>query len=555
MAIELPEGYYLTNFQELLDYVVEQYDDLLSSAEKQFCDRFLSLSEPAKMLYVRMLTRKGELFRDSKLNYREIPDTVAAANELADAQLIDIAPGSPVDSLPIERLPIDPLLGIFSKPEWIHMLGAEVDTATFKALRRAELDDQLRLHADIAARAVSQSGERLYQVAAQQHFTTFKLLFFGNLNQDLTEFVLRDLGLYRFEDYHIDHETRLFQSRQQIENYLAYYQLLETLDQTLSGDVTGLLQLHHALPDAEPQDATLYRRIQRVNIKLARQLERLHALDEALAIYRLCSLPPARERSARILVKQGHVDEALRLCRDIAETPRGEEEAVFAAEFGYRTANRHQQSWPKPLTYTPPSETVSLLPAGQGVELAVVEALSPQGDCYFVENGLFSSLFGLHFWEVIFAPVQGAFCNPFQIRPLDLYDREFVTRRAKAFQQAETALVAFDQQTPQLLNRYQQKQGTATSFVYWELLSESLIRKALNRIPASHWKLIFDRLWSDLRANRSGFPDLILFPEQGGYELIEVKGPGDRLQKNQRRWMQFFAQHQIPHRVIHVEWQ
>ena len=35
---------------------------------------------------------------------------------------------------------------------------------------------------------------------------------------------------------------------------------------------------------------------------------------------------------------------------------------------------------------------------------------------------------------------------------------------------------------------------------------------------------------------------------------VEVKGPGDALQKNQRRWMQYFAQHGIPHRLARVTW-
>ena len=69
---------------------------------------------------------------------------------------------------------------------------------------------------------------------------------------------------------------------------------------------------------------------------------------------------------------------------------------------------------------------------------------------------------------------------------------------------------------------------------------------------------IFDRLSQHPGANKSGFPDLILFtpprkkaPE---YELIEVKGPGDQLQINQRRWLKYFTLHRIPYRVIRVQW-
>ncbi len=51
-------------------------------------------------------------------------------------------------------------------------------------------------------------------------------------------------------------------------------------------------------------------------------------------------------------------------------------------------------------------------------------------------------------------------------------------------------------------------------------------------------------------------PDLIQFwPAEGRYRMIEVKGPGDRLQDNQRRWLDFFAAHDIPVSVCHVQWQ
>ena len=34
----------------------------------------------------------------------------------------------------------------------------------------------------------------------------------------------------------------------------------------------------------------------------------------------------------------------------------------------------------------------------------------------------------------------------------------------------------------------------------------------------------------------------------------EVKGPGDRLQDNQLRWLQFCGEHQMPVTVCYVRW-
>ena len=50
-------------------------------------------------------------------------------------------------------------------------------------------------------------------------------------------------------------------------------------------------------------------------------------------------------------------------------------------------------------------------------------------------------------------------------------------------------------------------------------------------------------------------PDLIQFwPAERRYRMIEVKGPGDRLQDNQKRWLAFCAQHGMPVDVCYVRW-
>ena len=92
------------------------------------------------------------------------------------------------------------------------------------------------------------------------------------------------------------------------------------------------------------------------------------------------------------------------------------------------------------------------------------------------------------------------------------------------------------------------------SFVNWHLIRNHILALAIQRIPATDWQAIFRLLLTDIRNYRSGQPDLVWFPDDGGYQLLEVKAPGDRLQKNQLRWMRFFRQQNISHGVVHVEW-
>jgi hypothetical protein len=100
---------------------------------------------------------------------------------------------------------------------------------------------------------------------------------------------------------------------------------------------------------------------------------------------------------------------------------------------------------------------------------------------------------------------------------------------------------------------YRAKQGRHNPFVFWGGLTEDLINLALRCIPASHLKCMFERMLTDLEHNCTGFPDLVQFyPSEERYRFIEVKGPGDRLQDHQRRWMSYFAQHHIPAFVCNV---
>ena len=51
----------------------------------------------------------------------------------------------------------------------------------------------------------------------------FRLMFFGNLHQDWSEFVLADLGVFQYESVPFDAASRAFQSRADVDRYLALH--------------------------------------------------------------------------------------------------------------------------------------------------------------------------------------------------------------------------------------------------------------------------------------------------------------------------------------------
>jgi hypothetical protein len=87
------------------------------------------------------------------------------------------------------------------------------------------------------------------------------------------------------------------------------------------------------------------------------------------------------------------------------------------------------------------------------------------------------------------------------------------------------------------------------------VLSQALLSRALDCLPREHLKVCFGRILANIRANTCGLPDLVQFwPEERRYRLIEVKGPGDRLQDNQIRWLSFCVANGIPVSVCQVSW-
>ena len=88
------------------------------------------------------------------------------------------------------------------------------------------------------------------------------------------------------------------------------------------------------------------------------------------------------------------------------------------------------------------------------------------------------------------------------------------------------------------------KQGITNPFVYWPAVSSDLLLRVLDQTPWAALEAIFRQLLKDIKAFRKGFPDLVvLHPDT--YELIEIKGPGDRLQKHQIAWLEFLVEQGI----------
>jgi hypothetical protein len=541
MTEPLPPHYYLTNFRLLLDWVADHHSDLLNDEELHFIRTFTLLDRDSQCLLVRMIGRKGQWFRTSKLQYAEIDDHAAAANRLLASGFISC-------DAPLSLLELADLV---TKPELLQLFDEHL--RPYKSQRKDVLIDILKENYTTRLNWSTWMRDRLdkiYRLEVQHISDTLMLLFFGNSYQDLTEFVLQDLGLFQYEKYAIDKQHRIFKNRKEISQY---QQLLVLRDQLAeASDIESLKQLLPNLPNAFTS-ATMERRRARLFNQLAYEFERCGELPTALELYQAVNLPPSRERQVRLLEKLGKIDCAWQLLTTILAQPANEHELQIAERMAPRLAKKIRVPFVKKIPVRGLDNRITLPrltnESGEALRVEDIARLHFHEDktpCLYMENLLVNGLFGLWLWPEMFRSIDGAFANPFQSAPLDLYQEDFQKNRPEL--EKLWQLLDEQQHHAHIKKIWTEKFGLANHFVHWQ--------QALDCIPARHLTLIFQRLLFDLKANRSGLPDLIqFFPEQSRYRMIEIKGPGDRIQDNQQRWLDYFNTHSIPAEVVYVSWQ
>ncbi|MDU8432771.1 VRR-NUC domain-containing protein [Pseudomonas syringae] len=535
--------YYLENFRQVLGWIAQRYDDLLDASERRFITEFAGLPVPAQGLLVRMVMRKGVMFRASKLSYAEIGDPHQAVLPLLQQDWVDTSPPLGLSEL-FQLLRRDELSQCFKahavkgperKHEWLERLQPLYETAQPLQQWHPLLPDAV-------------FGLKIMPLCDR-----LRLLYFGNLYQEWSEFVLADLGIYRYEKVEFSADSRGINQRDDIDVCLQLHACREALETCV--ELHALAERAIAIECSNPW---LNMRRAKLLYRIGQQAERLQDWPLALSVYRQSNYPGARSRQIRVLERNAEYAEAMALVEQAGLAPESDAEVQHLS----RVTPRLQRKLGLTAARRPTARVVSRLDVqvtpspGTSVERLIRLHLEEQqgGEVHYVENTLINSLFGLLCWRAIFAPLPGAFFHPFHSAPSDLYSPDFYQRRAVLFDECLLQLESNDYLLT-IREHFQSKSGLQSPFVFWGSLTPQLLEQALHCLPADHLRLWFRRLLQDIKANRTGMPDLIqFFPEQRGYRMIEVKGPGDRLQDNQLRWLDFCAEHGMPVEVCYVQW-
>ena len=213
----LPPFYYRGHFVELLDFIEQHYGHVLQPAHAAYIGKFRELSRDAQCLYVRLINRKGRIFAADRLRYPELGDRRPLLTELRDTGWI----GSPAAEY------FDDLLSFLTRSEIYDVLLPRV-TGLSRSLKKAELVHFAQTNLDANEFIDALSCERILVQKRVDQTRFLMFLYFGRVQDSLTKFTMRDLGLVRTQTLSDDYEPRFGDAVEAIENYYYTRRLFDT---------------------------------------------------------------------------------------------------------------------------------------------------------------------------------------------------------------------------------------------------------------------------------------------------------------------------------------
>ncbi|PBK93269.1 hypothetical protein ARMGADRAFT_966786 [Armillaria gallica] len=188
------------------------------------------------------------------------------------------------------------------------------------------------------------------------------------------------------------------------------------------------------------------------------------------------------------------------------------------------------------------------------VETRTLQAYAEQGyKGFHSETRILTTIFGLLFWDIIFADVPGAFETKFQTAPLDIAEDSFYYARKELIQARLREIE--DGKAAEIMERHDRTYRPSKTWcvgVKWEYPKEDLL-EIVQCFKGESLATICHLFCEDYAGRSSGAPDLIVWkPEDRECKFVEVKGPGDRLQENQKLWCDALQRAGVEVQLCHV---
>ncbi|KAI4344868.1 hypothetical protein L6164_012055 [Bauhinia variegata] len=583
---------YQLNFCVMLQELLGNNIHLLTEDEKFFLELFTSLSDDSQRLFVRLYMRKGPWFRMSNISYPEILDpqkavvgliekgymcSVEDANQLCESVMNDILNMLTVSELREiwfmlkkscsrgmrKQSLIASILSSYGDGQWPHLSSMVLDR-TGSCVR------------------ISLKAESLIWRAER--------LFFLNGEQDLSAFLLVDIGKIKYPAYNCIISEPIFSNRSDLLFYEEAIELAQTMDEALDINNTELAlrcikiaesYVSNTLPiqcSATESVAVfrclfsaswVYSKVVTLGISFLEQERRyndaINLLKKLLNFF-TCDIRRGywTLRLSIDLEHLGYIDQSLQVAENGLLDPWVRAGSRMGLQRRVLRLGRPPRRWKAPnfsksILRKIPEVYVQGRPLNSelgaksrfyneegeqcGVEQLALHYYSGEGGGWHgvhTESGIWLTIFGLLMWDIIFADMPNVFYTRFQDAPLDLGTSSFYTARKSSIE-SHLQQIHGGMAEEILIKSWETHIGTACRGVNWDCHSLDELRAAVTCVGGSCLAALCRLLSHDYRSWSSGMPDLLLWRFHGKYsgeaKLVEVKGPRDRLSEQQRAWL------------------
>ncbi|MFK7851878.1 MAG: exonuclease domain-containing protein [Akkermansiaceae bacterium] len=526
--------YYLDHFLEMLNLVKDRCGKLLGPEEHRYLTEFQDLPKTSQALLVRILNRKGLLVRLDKLSYPEISDPTAATRELIATRFAK----HPNSDLATE------MAQSFTKPELLKWFRtSETYPRGASSLPKAAL-------VELAAKQgfADQIPKELFICLDRAETIGYlKFLYFGRLQDDLQAFTLRDLGLVKTRNSSDGSFRCVFPDSETARRKYFYANLKLRIRSAAAEQLSDFLVEIDDWPSAEncPERDTAISR-------LGARFERANMPEPALKTYLMSTSHPARERSTRLLFSAGLKQQARKILDSILENPDSDEELIFAEDFLSRKFGESRTGLLTNLLRDAPAIQIDEA-FRDGAERPAIKHFELQGwEAWHTENWIWTTLFGIFFWEELHDHGSAETHNEFDLRPASLRDGTFY-KRHKGRIEAKLEKINSDETAALLETTFTEHFGTANGIFRWARQDLEILLKLLRASPLDSLATVLRLIAKDPNGFSTGFPDLMLIRENK-VRFVEVKAEGDQIRRNQLARLRMLADAGFDVGFVRVQW-
>lgn len=535
----LPTFYYHGHFLEMLDFVAAHYAHVLLEEHAALIQDFQSLSREAQCLYVRLVNRKGRIFSRNKLRYPELGDLGPLIRKLEDEAWVTV-PGCEHYADVLEFL---------TRSE-IHAALHARFAGMSRSLRKKELVAFARRHCEATDFIASVDMRRLLVQSRAEHVRYILFLYFGRIQEGLSQFTMRDLGLVRTQSFKTSYEPRFAERKEALEHFY-YATRVHDLPRLADTGIAELAAESEKWPEPEFGGSAALR--DKLAFELGRRLEQAGEGEAAIAVHGKGESTRCSERVVRLMLSAGRRTEAKEYLERCLETPRSDEEWLLARDVYEQKFEKKRTSALTDLLRD--SEVIELDESGMGSpERAAVRHYQQLGlTAHRTENSIWRTFFGLVFWKELFAEEHAALHSPFEFLPTSLSDGSFFRLHRESIEAKLQRLDDAPATKRALLKTATRHYGKANGVFRWRRSALDALFKLLTQAPAEALRHMLRSFCEDYKNARYGYPDLMVSDGQS-VRFAEIKAEGDQLRRNQMLRIRQLRDAGFTADVVRIRW-